>query len=254
MRNSEQKATYWRPLVLTPLLGLVILGYVFFIALSGQSSEHLGFIDIHAAIVVLGGVAGALCLAMDSKALIAMLKSVRDLIPVIGKNKYDVEIIREEFQELRNAWTGGQRGRVIDLADSAKSLEIRTAADALFKRMEGAALGEAFGGLRLKYISVHQPVVEGWDLAGRLAPSFGMVGTVTGMVQLFKNMASSGGNIGGAMAMALLATLYGITFGSAVGSPMASRMINRMNEYLALLEFLEQAVAALNENDRRVGQ
>lgn len=240
--------------MLTPILGLVILGYVFYVALSGQSSEHLGFIDVHAAIVVFGGVAGALCLAMDHKSLIVLLKSVRDLIPMIGKNKHNVEIIREEFQELRNAWTSSQRVRVIDLADSAKSLEVRVAADALFKRMEGAALGEAFGGLRLKYISTYQPVVEGWDLAGRLAPSFGMVGTVTGMVQLFKNMAASGSNIGGAMAMALLATLYGITFGSAIGSPMAARMINRMNEYLALLEFLEQAVAALNENDRRSGQ
>ena len=94
-------------------------------------------------------------------------------------------------------------------------------------------------------------MIEGWDLVGRLAPSFGMVGTVTGMVQLFRNMGSDSGNLGGAMGMALLATLYGITFGAAVGSPMATRIMNRMNEYLATMDLLEQTIAALTEVEER---
>jgi chemotaxis protein MotA len=237
--------------VFTPILGLLILTYVFFIALTGQSSEQLGFIDYHAAVVVLGGVSGALCLSMERRSLGEMLRSVRDIFPGIRRNPHDVRVIRMEFQDLRSAWNGGQRARVVDLADKASSEEVRAAADALFRHLEGASLGEVFGQLRLNYISKFQPVIEGWDLAGRLAPSFGMVGTVTGMVQLFKNMASNSGNIGGAMAMALLATLYGITLGSAVGSPMAARMVNRMNEYLALLDFIEQSVSAQNETDRR---
>ena len=235
----------------TPILGLLILSYVFFIALTGQSSDQLGFLDFHAGVVVLGGVAGALCLSMDRRSLVEMLRSIRDIFPGVGRNPHDIKVIRAEFKELREAWSGGQRAKVVDLADKALSEEVRVAADALFRHLEGASLGESFGQLRLNYISKFQPVIEGWDLAGRLAPSFGMVGTVTGMVQLFKNMASNTGNIGGAMAMALLATLYGITFGSAIGSPMAARILNRMNEYMAVLDFMEQSVSALNETDRR---
>ena len=235
----------------TPLIGVLILCGVFMIAISDRSSASLGFLDPHAAFVVVGGVAGALCLSMERSSIVMLLKSIRDLFPGIGKRKHDVHLIRKELEELRDAWRGGQRSKALDLAEHSESPEIRVAADALFKRRKGAALSEAFAGQRTKYISQYQPVIEGWDLVGRLAPSFGMVGTVTGMVQLFRNMGSDSGNLGGAMGMALLATLYGITFGAAVGSPMATRIMNRMNEYLATMDLLEQTIAALTEVEER---
>ena len=235
----------------TPIIGVITLCAVFFVAVAERSNAQLDFIDYHAAFVVLGGVAGALCLSMERSSLLMLLQSVRDLLPGFGKRKYDSQQVRQEIAELRDAWRGGQRAKVLDLADHSKSAEIRIAADALFKRKKGAALSEAFAELRTVYITKYQPVVEGWDLVGRLAPSFGMVGTVTGMIQLFKNMAENSGNIGGAMGMALLATLYGITFGASVGSPMATRVMNRMNEYLASMDLLEQTVAALSEADEQ---
>jgi chemotaxis protein MotA len=93
-------------------------------------------------------------------------------------------------------------------------------------------------------------VIEGWEMVGKLAPSFGMVGTVTGMVQMFQHMADNSGNLGGAMAMALVATLYGITLGAALGGPMASRVNNQLNERLDLLEFMQQTVTALIDENR----
>ena len=233
----------------TPLVGVLILGAVFFVAVAVRASTQLNFLDLHAAFVVFGGVAGALCLSMERKAIIHLLKSIRDLVPGLGKTIYDTQIIKRELNELKEAWLGGQRAKVLEMADESKSPEIRTAADALLKRKKGVSLSEAFASHRTNYISKYQPVIEGWDLVGRLAPSFGMVGTVTGMIQLFRNMASDNSNIGAAMGMALLATLYGITFGAAVGSPMATRVMNRMNEYLAGMEMLEQTVASLNESE-----
>jgi chemotaxis protein MotA len=231
----------------TPIIGLIILGAVFVVAVADRASSQLNFIDLHAGFVVMGGVAGALCLSMERRALVNLLKSVRDLVPGLGKSIHDTQIIKKELGELKDAWLGGQRSRVLEMADTSYSPEIRAAADALLKRKKGASLSESFASHRTNYITKYQPVIEGWDLVGRLAPSFGMVGTVTGMIQLFRNMASDQNNIGAAMGMALLATLYGITFGAAVGSPMATRVMNRMNEYLAAMELLEQTVASINE-------
>lgn len=235
----------------TPIFGILTLCAVFFVAVAERTDAQLNFIDPHAAFVVLGGVLGALMLSMERSSLIMLAKSVLDLFPGFSTKTHDVHHVRKEIVELRDAWRGGQRAKVLDLAEHSKSAEIRVAAEVLFKRKKGAALSESFAELRTIYISKYQPVVEGWDLIGRLAPSFGMVGTVTGMIQLFKNMAENSGNIGGAMGMALLATLYGITFGAAVGSPMATRVMNRMNEYLASMDLLEQTVAALSETDEQ---
>ena len=49
-----------------------------------------------------------------------------------------------------------------------------------------------------------------------LAPSFGMVGTITGMIQLFQKMGADNMDLGSAISLALLATLYGVAFGPGV--------------------------------------
>jgi chemotaxis protein MotA len=86
-------------------------------------------------------------------------------------------------------------------------------------------------------------------MVARLGPSFGIVGTVAGMVTLFRNMADRSGNLGGAMALALLATLYGILLGTAIGGPMSARLNNRLNRRIGLIDLLERQTAALIDED-----
>lgn len=233
--------------MLTPLVGLVILVGVILVALGERSSGKLSFIDWHAAIVVVGGVIGSVMMALERRALFRMILSVRDLFPSTSMFPRQMALTKAGLEEMRTAWRDGRRGAVLQMAESAKTKELQVAADALLKRQSGAVLHERFTALRTEYMHHELPVIEGWEMVGKLAPSFGMVGTVTGMVQLFKNMAEESGNLGGAMAMALLATLYGITIGAAVGGPMASRVNSQLNDRLTMLDLLEKTVAALVE-------
>ena len=57
----------------------------------------------------------------------------------------------------------------------------------------------------------------------RFSPAFGMIGTIMGLVDLFKNMRDSA-SLGPGMAMALLATLYGLMFCYIVYMPLAQRI------------------------------
>lgn len=231
--------------MITPLVGLAILIFVFKVAVTERAGGELSFFDYHAALVVFGGVLGALCLAIDWRALLRMFVGLRDLLPTTSIFTHEMRKTQNSLNSLRESWREGRRAVVLDMADKGPTLEIRVAADALMRQLTGPALVERFSEMRTRYIAVNQPMIEGWDLIGRMAPSFGMVGTVTGMVQLFKNMAAESGNLGGAMAMALLATLYGITFGAAVGSPMATRLNNQLNERLNMIDLLEHTVASL---------
>lgn len=233
--------------MLTPLVGLIILVAVILIALGERSAGKLGFFDMHAAIVVVGGVTGSVMMALERRALFRMILSVRDLFPSTSTFPKQMAATKSGIEDMRTAWRDGRRGAVLQMAENAPTLELKVAADALLKRQSGAVLSERFTSLRSDYMHMELPVIEGWEMVGKLAPSFGMVGTVTGMVQLFKNMAEESGNLGGAMAMALLATLYGITIGAAVGGPMSSRMNSQLNDRLTMLELLEKTVAALVE-------
>ena len=235
--------------MLTPILGLGILVFVFKIAVTERAGGELSFLDMHAAIVVFGGVLGALCLAIDWRSLVRMVWSVRDLLPSTSAFSHEMRKSQAALVSLRDSWREGRRAVVLDMADKGPTLEIRVAADALMRQLSGATLIERFTEVRNRYVQVQQPTIEGWDLVGRMAPSFGMVGTVTGMVQLFRNLASDSGNLGGAMAMALLATLYGIAFGAAVGGPLATRMNNQLNERMSFIDLIENTVASLVQDD-----
>jgi chemotaxis protein MotA len=193
---------------------------------------------------VFGGVLGALFIAIDADSLKRMLLSLRELLPSTSIYSREINATKAGLEEIRTAWTTGQRAKILQIADQGKTEELRAMANMMLRQINQHELHEGFAVLRTSYTHKMIPVIEGWELVGRLAPSFGMVGTVTGMVQLFKNMGNSS-DIGGAMAMALLATLYGIALGAAVGGPMASRVNKQYNDRVALLDLLEKSITTL---------
>lgn len=231
--------------MLTPFIGIIILCCVGYTALMERPGAKLGFLDFHAAIVVFGGVLGALLVANDRNALIAMARSLWEVFPAMRPFSKTLQDTQEGLREIRSAWRDGRRSVILGMVDNGKTTELRLAADVLLLQLSGESLSERFMQQRTRYLQEYGPVVEGWEMIGKLAPSFGMVGTVTGMVQLFKNMASDPTNLGGAMAMALLATLYGIATGAALGGPMASRINNQLNDRLTQLDLIEKTVSAL---------
>jgi chemotaxis protein MotA len=51
----------------------------------------------------------------------------------------------------------------------------------------------------------------------------GMIGTITGLVQMFANM-DDPSKIGPGMAVAMLTTLYGVILGAGIAAPIAGRL------------------------------
>lgn len=238
------------------VLGFIAIAIVFTFALSERpAGGAIGFFDLHAALVVFGGVFGALFIALSKESLIVMGKSF--LHHFLGLKSYQNELksLKSEWSQIQSACRDGKRTLLLNLIEKSSHPEVRASCELLVSQSEGLQVQEKFSSIRQQYLTQYEPVIEGWDLVARLAPSFGMVGTVAGMVQLFKNMADADTNLGGAMGMALLATLYGIAFGTAIGGPMSTKMNNELNERLNLLDFCEVSTGALlqelRQGDRR---
>ena len=71
-----------------------------------------------------------------------------------------------------------------------------------------------------------------YEKGSSVAPAFGMVGTLVGLINMLKQMdvASGGGNLGPAMATALVTTLYGCVLAHMVFGPIASQLRQRDEE------------------------
>ena len=76
------------------------------------------------------------------------------------------------------------------------------------------------------------------------APSFGMVGTLIGMVQLFASLKEPSG-IGGAMALSLLSTLYGAVIAYLLAIPIAGKLEVRSKEELELKQIMMEGVLGI---------
>ncbi|GLH71636.1 flagellar motor protein MotP [Geothrix limicola] len=76
------------------------------------------------------------------------------------------------------------------------------------------------------------------------APSFGMVGTLIGMVQLFAALKDPS-NVGGAMALCLLSTLYGAVIAYLLAIPIAGKLELRSREELQLKQIMLEGVLGI---------
>ena len=76
------------------------------------------------------------------------------------------------------------------------------------------------------------------------APSFGMVGTLIGMVQLFASLKDPSG-IGSAMALCLLSTLYGAVIAYLLAIPIAGKLELRSREEMQLKNIMLEGVLGI---------
>lgn len=76
------------------------------------------------------------------------------------------------------------------------------------------------------------------------APSFGMVGTLIGMVQLFATLKDPSG-VGGAMALSLLSTLYGAVIAYLFAIPVAGKLELRSREELQMKRLMLEGVLGI---------
>ena len=78
----------------------------------------------------------------------------------------------------------------------------------------------------------HEDGAGMYDKASSVAPAFGMVGTLVGLINMLKAMdvESGGGDLGPAMATALVTTLYGCVLAHMIFGPIATQLRRRDEE------------------------
>ena len=79
----------------------------------------------------------------------------------------------------------------------------------------------------------HEDAAGMYDKASSVAPAFGMVGTLVGLINMLKGMNLDGdgaSNIGTAMGTALITTLYGCVLAHMIFGPIATQLRQRDEE------------------------
>ncbi len=83
------------------------------------------------------------------------------------------------------------------------------------------------------------------------APSFGMLGTLIGLIQMLSNLAQPE-TLGPAMAIALLTTFYGILLATLIFNPIAGKLKQKTMLEVVNLEIIFEGAISILKNDNRL--
>lgn len=225
------------------ILGFILLGFIVWYGFAERDhSQVISAFDAHAAVMVLVGSMSAVLVSSSHTTALRTVLCLREFVPglrLFGHGTLSMEAERERLCAL---WREGKRSAAVELADKSQSPAVRHMLELILNRSPEASSSKVFLELRHDEISRWQPAINNWEMLAKLGPAFGMVGTITGMIQLFRNMSAENLNIGAAMSLALLATLYGVAFGAGVAGPIGHHLNGLLDERLGFLERCEKSV------------
>ena len=226
------------------IIGLLLLSAVVWYGFTERDSTVISAFDTHALVMVLGGSLAAIMVSSSAATTMRTFALLRELIPGLGVMGRRTEALEAEREQLMSLWLDGKRSQAVQLAENSAFPAISRMLDLVLSRAPDEATEAAFLELRHAEMSLWQPPIANWELLAKLAPSFGMVGTITGMIQLFGSL-SEDTDMGAAISLALLATLYGVAFGAGVAGPIGHYLRNLLDERMGVLERCEKSVGEL---------
>lgn len=98
----------------------------------------------------------------------------------------------------------------------------------------------------------HDDVASMYERASSIAPAFGMVGTLVGLINMLKNMnMDSGGSssIGSDMGTALITTLYGCILAHVIFTPIASNLRTRDEEEVLCKMIIVEGIMSIQSGE-----
>jgi chemotaxis protein MotA len=227
------------------ILGIGLLAFVVWVGFSVQATSTVTAFNPNALMMVMLGSVAAVLIGSTTSTAARTFLCLRELIPglrLFGKDTLEMESERDQVYEL---WRDGKRSTALSLAEKSRFPAVKQMVDLVLNRAPEVASAKAFLELRHDELARWQPAVNNWSMLSKLGPAFGMVGTIAGMIQLFKNMSADNLNIGASMSLALLATLYGVAFGAGVAGPINHFLNNQLDERIGFLERCEKSVNEL---------
>ena len=201
------------------------------------------FIDVPSILIVIGGTAASLLICFPLGSVIGAIKVF--LKTMLGKTPPANEII-DEIVELA----------VTARKDSILALEKVEIADPFLAKgiklvVDGTAPDLVTAILNTEIKFMKQRHLEGAKIFGTvsaMAPAFGMIGTLIGLVQMLQNL-SDPSAIGPSMAVALLTTFYGAVIANVFGAPIKTKLEGKSVEESLLKEVIMQGVLSIMEGD-----
>jgi chemotaxis protein MotA len=199
------------------------IAYALFV--EGSAGGFGDFISIPSFGIVAGGMIASIFVAFPMPHVVALGKAIGAVLkPADDKMGPLVDTACEVGESARKG--------AADLEKAVEAIKVYVLKDGIQMVVDGYSLDEVTEIMetRIEYREKREKVqTDMLKSMGDLAPAWGMVGTLIGLVLMLAGFGGEGGadNLGGGMAAALITTLYGAVFANLFFLPMAQKMGNK---------------------------
>jgi chemotaxis protein MotA len=196
-----------------------------------------------AALIVLGGTAGAVMVSTPGPVLKGAL---RRLAGVFHNSAPDMQAAIHEVLQYA---TKARKSGLVSLEQAAETITDPFLKKALILAVDGTDLRELRGMLELEMEMEERRAdaeAKVFESAGGFAPTIGIIGAVLGLIQVMKNLANIE-EVGHGIAVAFVATVYGVASANLLFLPAAAKIKARAHAVLQRQELILEAACGIVE-------
>ncbi len=226
------------------LVGIVAcFGLMFTAILMGGSIN--AFIDVPSMMITIGGTLGATFTSYPLKDVLGVINVVKNTF--LFKPQDPVAIIQQLVQFAQIARKEG----ILALEN-----EIEKIADPFFRKAIQLAVDGTEPEVMRDILETEIAFVEErhkngaamMEFMATLAPAFGMIGTLIGLIQMLRTM-NDPSTIGPAMAVALITTFYGAVMANVLFTPFANKLKVRSSEEILVKDIILAGILSIQAGD-----
>lgn len=225
-----------------PLIAMILGMGVVYYGIFDSGGSTIMFISIPSLFIVLGGSFAALAIVYPLKELKKIPKIFKVLLSQSTYNLPDLVLLFEEL--ARKARKEG----ILSLESSLEEIEDGFLRKGLQLVIDGSEADEIkqilnteIEALELRHMR-NQELFTKW---GVLAPGFGMIGTVIGLVIMLGNLSTDPTELGAGMATALITTFYGSLFANLLFEPMAANLSFKTEDEVMFRNIMMQGITMI---------
>jgi chemotaxis protein MotA len=203
------------------------------------------FLDLPSALIVFGGVFGAVFIYYPIADVFAALKAVKHIFLKQQNSTNDIIAILVNMSRVSR-----KEGLLAleKMAEKIKDQFFVKAAHLLVDRIEPEDIANILD-TELDYIEErHRLGAEIFTTMGNVAPAMGMTGTLIGLVQMLMKM-NDPSTIGPAMSVALVTTFYGVILANLVFLPIAGKLKRLSTQELLDKQLIINGILSINSGD-----
>lgn len=232
----------------TTIIG-IIGGFGVIVAGIMSGGDIANFIDPGSIMITIGGTIFAVIASFPAR----LLKNIpKHLVKMVRVDQYNVESLIDTIVEFSQT---ARANGLLALEEKANALEdeflkkgILFVVDAMETEKIRTSLEDELDNM----ITRHEAEIAIYERAATYAPSFGMIGTLVGLINMLKTLNLTDGasdSIGTNMSTALVTTLYGCMLANLVFNPIATKLRIRSNEETFYKQMIIEGVLGIQAGD-----